>query len=150
EGEAVPTFRMVGPLNQPGGVTFAGGEIIVRRLSLTNPSLPERLTAVQGRFVLSEGGTMFDGVTGRLGGLDLQISGGITEGHDSVFQDFLIRVKGDAGNVAKLLPPHAIPSGAIDGLLNGAVVLTGPTLSPHVRGEVELTESMVSFPGVVE
>ncbi|MGH2551906.1 MAG: AsmA-like C-terminal region-containing protein, partial [Thermomicrobiales bacterium] len=33
---------------------------------------------------------------------------------------------------------------------NGAVVLTGPTLSPHVRGEVELTESVVSFPGLVE
>ena len=150
EGEAVPTFRMVGPLNQPGGVTFAGGEIIVRQVSLTNPSLPERLTAVQGRFVLSEGGTMFDGVTGRLGGLDLHISGGITGGSDSVFQDFLIRVKGDAGNVAKLLPPSTVPSGAIDGLVNGAVVLTGPTLSPHVRGEVELTESMVSFPGLVE
>ena len=24
EGNAAPTFRMVGPLNQPGGVTFAG------------------------------------------------------------------------------------------------------------------------------
>jgi len=150
EGDAVPTFRMVGPLNQPGGVTFAGGEIIVRQLSLTNPSLPERLTAVQGRFVLSEGGTMFDGVTGRLGDLDLQISGGITGSSDSVFQDFLIRVKGDAGHLVKLLPTQAIPAGAIDGLLNGAVVLSGPTRSPHVRGEVELTESMVSFPGLVE
>jgi uncharacterized protein involved in outer membrane biogenesis len=150
EGDAVPTFRMVGPLNQPGGVTFAGGEIIVRQLSLTNPSLPERLTAVQGRFVLSEGGTMFDGVTGRLGDLDLQISGGITGSSDSVFQDFLIRVKGDAGHLVKLLPTQAIPAGAIDGLINGAVVLTGPTRSPHVRGEVELTESMVSFPGLVE
>jgi hypothetical protein len=150
EGDAVPTFRMVGPLNQPGGVTFAGGEIIVRQLSLTNPSLPERLTAVQGRFVLSEGGTMFDGVTGRLGDLDLQISGGITGSSDSVFQDFLIRVKGDAGHLVKLLPTQAIPAGAIDGLINGAIVLTGPTRSPHVRGEVELTESMVSFPGLVE
>jgi uncharacterized protein involved in outer membrane biogenesis len=150
EGDAVPTFRMVGPLNQPGGVTFAGGEIIVRRVSLTNPSLPERLTALQGRFVLSEGGTTFDRVTGRLGDLDLQISGGITGGSDSAFQDFLIRVKGDAGNMAKLLPSHAVPAGAIDGLVNGAVVLTGPTLSPHVRGQVELTESMVSLPGLIE
>jgi len=151
EGDAVTTFRMVGPLNQqPGGVTFAGGEVIVRQVSLTSPSLPERLTAVQGRFVLSEGGTMFDGVTGRMGDLDLQISGGITGGSGSAFQDFLIRVKGDAGHMAKLLPSRAIPAGALDGLVNGAVVLTGPTLSPHVRGEVELTESVVSFPGLVE
>jgi hypothetical protein len=57
EGHAVPTFRMGGPLNEPGRVTFAGGEITVQGISLTNPSLPERLTTLQGRFVLSEGGT---------------------------------------------------------------------------------------------
>ena len=150
EGDAAPTFRMVGPLNQPGGVTFAGGEITVQHVSLTNPLLPERLTALQGRFVLSEGGTMFDQVTGHLGDLALQISGGITGGSGSAFQDFLIRVKGDAGHMAKLLPSQAIPAGTIDGLVNGAVVLTGPTLSPHVRGEVVLTESKVSLPGLVE
>jgi len=150
EGDAIATFRMVGPLNQPGGVTFAGGEIIVRQVSLTNPSLPERMTAVQGRFVLSEGGTMFDGVTGRLGDLNLQISGGITGGKVSAFQDFLIRVKGDAGHMAKLVPSHAIQAGTIDGIVNGAMVLTGPTLSPKIRGEVELTESTVSLPGLVE
>ena len=150
EGNASPTFRMVGPLNQPGGVTFAGGEITVQRVSLTHPSLPERLTALQGRFVLSDGGTQFDQVTGHLGDLALQISGGITGGSDSTFQDFLIRVKGDADHMAKLLPSKAIPAGMIDGVVNGAVVLTGPTLSPHIRGEVVLTESKVTLPSLVE
>ena len=93
---------------------------------------------------------MFDQVTGHLGDLALQISGGITGGRDSAFQDFLIRVKGDAGHMATLLPSQAIPAGMFEGLLNGAVVLTGPTLSPHVRGEVVLTESKVTLPGLVE
>jgi uncharacterized protein involved in outer membrane biogenesis len=150
EGNAAPTFRMVGPLDQPGGVTFAGGEITVQRVSLTHPSLPERVTALQGRFVLSDGGTLFDQVTGHLGDLALQISGGITGGSGSTFQDFLIRVNGDADHMAKLLPSKAIPAGMIDGLINGAVVLTGPTLSPHIRGEVVLTESTVTLPGLVE
>jgi uncharacterized protein involved in outer membrane biogenesis len=150
EGQAAPMFRMVGPLNQPGGVTFAGGEITVQHASLTNPLLPERLTALQGRFVLSEGGTMFDQVTGRLGDLDVQVSGGITGGSSSAFQDFLIRVKGDAGHMAKLLPSQAIPAGTIEGVLNGAVVLTGPTLSPQLRGEVVLTDSKVTLPGLIE
>ena len=150
EGNAAPTFRMVGPLNQPGGVTFAGGEITVQRVSLTNPLLPERVTALQGRFVLSDGGTLFDQVTGHLGDLALQISGGITGGSDSTFQDFQIRVNGDADHMAKLLPSKAIPAGVIDGLVNGAVVLTGPTVSPHVRGEVVLTESKVTLPGLAE
>ncbi|HSL02690.1 MAG TPA: AsmA-like C-terminal domain-containing protein [Nitrospiraceae bacterium] len=150
EGEAAPTFRMVGRLNQPGGVTFAGGEITVQHVSLTNPLLPERLTALQGRFVLSGGGTMFDQVTGRLGDLDLQISGGITGGSSSAFRDFLIRGKGDAEHMAKLLPSQAIPAGTFEGVVNGAVVLTGPTLSPHLRGEVILTESKATLPGLVE
>ncbi|RPH77605.1 MAG: AsmA family protein, partial [Nitrospiraceae bacterium] len=150
EGDAAPTFRMVGRLNQPGGVTFAGGEITVQHVSLTNPILPERLTGLQGRFVLSEGGTMFDQVTGRLGDLDLQVSGGITGGNGSAFQDFLIRGRGDADHMAKLLPSHAIPAGTFEGLANGALVLTGPTLSPHLRGEVVLTESKVTLPGLIE
>jgi len=150
EGDAAPTFRMVGLLNQPGGVTFAGGEIIVKSVSLTNPVLPERLTALGGRFVLSEGGTTFDQVTGRLGDLDLQVSGGITGGNGSAFKDLVIRGKGDADHMARLVPSHAIPAGTFEGLANGAVVLTGPTLSPHLRGEVVLTESKVTLPGLIE
>lgn len=147
EGQAAPAFRMVGPL---GDVTFAGGEITVQQVSLTNPLLPERLTGLQGRFVLSEGGTMFDQVAGHLGDLDLQISGGITGGRSSTFQDFLIRVKGDAGHMTKLMSLQAIPAGAIEGVINGAVVLTGPTISPQLRGDVVLTESKITLPGLVE
>ena len=99
---------------------------------------------------MSDGGTLFDQVTGHFGDLALQISGGITGGSGSTFQDFLIRVKGDADHMARLLPSKAIPAGTIDGLVNGAVVLTGPTLSPHIRGEVVLTESKVTLPGLVE
>ncbi len=150
EGMASPTFRLVGPLNQAGGVTFAGGEITVQHVGLTNPSLPERLTGLQGRFVLSDGGTQFDQVTGHVGDLAVHVNGGITGGSGGTFQDFLIRVNGDAGHMAKLLPSNAIPAETIDGLVNGAVVLTGPTLSPHVRGEVVLTESKVTLPGLVE
>ena len=150
EGMTSPTFRLVGPLNQPGGITFAGGEIIVRGVSLTNALLPERLTGLQGRFVLSDGGTKFDQVTGHFGDLALQVSGGITGGSASLFQDFLVRVKGDAGHMIRLLPANSVPAKTIEGLVSGAVVLTGPTLSPHVRGEVVLTESKVTLAGLVE
>ena len=150
EGVASPTFRLVGPLNQPGGITFAGGEITVRGVSLTNALLPERLTGLQGRFVLLDGETKFDQVTGYFGDLALQISGGITGGSASLFQDFLVRVKGDAGHMIRLLPANSVPAKTIEGLVSGALVLTGPVLSPHVRGEVVLTESKVTLVGLVE
>ena len=150
EGIAALTFRLVGPLDQPGGVTFAGGEITVQHVSLTHPSLPERLTELQGRFVLSDGGTQFDQVTGQFGDLALQINGGITGGSSSAFQDLLIRIKGDADHMVRLLPAQTIAAGTFEGVVDGAVVLTGPTLSPHLRGEVILTESKVTLPGMVE
>ena len=150
EGQAAPTFRMVGPLDQPGGVTFAGGEITAQQISLTNPSLPERLTALQGRFVLLDGETRFDQVRGHLGDLVVEVQGGMTGGSASAFQDLLVRVRGDAVHMTRLLPPKSIPDGAVDGIINGDVVLTGLTDAPRMRGDVILTEAKVSLPGMIE
>ena len=150
EGTALPTFRMVGPLNQPGGVTFAGGEIIARYISLTHPTLPERLTALQGKFVLADGGTRFEQVTGHLGDTVLQAQGGISGGPESVFQDFVIRAHGDAGHITGFVPSKVIPVGMFEGLLSAAVQLTGATTAPHVRGNLVLTDSKVVVPNAIE
>lgn len=150
EGSAAPIFRLVGPLNQPDGITFAGGEIKAQHVSLTNSFLPERLTGLQGRFVLAEGETQFDQVTGHLGDLTVQVQGGITGGTGSVFRDLLVSVSGDAVHMSHLLPAKAIPPGMIEGLANGAVALTGSTGAPHLRGELVLTDSKVTLPGMME
>jgi uncharacterized protein involved in outer membrane biogenesis len=147
EGTANPTFRLVGP---PDGVTFAGGEVTAQHVSLTTPLLPERLTAVQGRFVLSEGETQFDHVTGHLGDLTVQVQGGITGGSASAFRDLLVRVNGDVVHLAQLLPAKILPKGAVEGAANVGVALTGQATAPHVRGELVLTESRVTFSGMVE
>jgi hypothetical protein len=146
----LPTFRLVGPLNQPGGVTFAGGEIIARYISLTHQTLPERLTALQGKFVLADGGTRFEQVTGHLGDTVLQAQGGISGGPGSVFQDFVIRAQGDAGHITGFVPSKVIPVGMFEGLLSAAVELTGATTAPHVRGNLVLTGSKVVVPNAIE
>ncbi len=146
EGTANPIFRLVGPLNQPGGITFAGGEVTARHVSLTHPALPERLTAVQGRFVLAEGETHFDQVTGHLGDLTVQVQGGITGGSASAFRDLLVRITGDAVHMTQLLPTKVLPKGMVEGMANAGVALSGQTSAPHMRGEIGLTESKVSWP----
>ena len=150
EGFAAPTFRLVGPLDRPGAITFAGGEITAQYVSLSNANLPERLTGLQGRFVLAEGETQFDRVSGHLGDLTLQVQGGIVGGDVSQFRDLIVRISGDAVHMAQLLPANTIPPGTVAGVAVGTVLLTGPTTSPHLRGEVELTESKVSLPGMLE
>ena len=150
EGTALPTFRLVGPLNEPGGVTFAGGEITARYISLTHPSLPERLTALQGKFVLADGGTRFEQVTGHLGDTIVQVQGGLSGGAASVFQEFVIRANGDAGHIVRFVPSKAIPVGMFEGLLSGAVQLSGATTAPHVRGNLVLTDAKVVVPNAIE
>lgn len=147
EGMATPVFRLVGPLT---AVTFAGGEITAQHVNLSNAYLPERLTALQGRFVLAEGETQFDQVTAHLGDLTVQVQGGITGGTGSVFRDLAVRVTGDAVHMAQLLPTKALPPGTVEGLASTIVVVTGPTATPHLRGEVGLTESRVTIPNVLE
>ncbi|ALA59645.1 DUF3971 domain-containing protein [Nitrospira moscoviensis] len=150
EGMAQPTFRLVGPLNQPGGITFAGGEVTARYVSFTHAGLPERLTGMQGRFVLADGATQFDHVTGHLGDTAVQVEGTMTGGQAGTFQDFVVRTRGDAAQVSRLVPAAAIPPGMFEGLLSAAVLLTGPTATPHVKGVLVLDEAKAAWPGLVE
>ncbi len=150
EGMAQPTFRLVGPLNRPDDITFAGGEIVARYVSLNHPALPERLTGLQGRFVLAEGNTQFEQVSGHLGDTLIQVQGTMTGGVASTFQEVVVRAYGDAAHVARLMPGAALPAGILEGLLNTAVALTGPAETPHFRGTVVLDESKVTLPGWIE
>lgn len=150
EGMAQPTFRLVGPLNQPGGITFAGGDITARYVSFNHVSLPERLTGMQGRFVLADGATQFEQVTGHLGDTAVQVQGTMTGGPAGQFQDFIVRARGDAAQMLRVVPASAVPVGTFEGLLSAAVLLTGPTATPHVRGTVVLDESKAAWPGLVE
>jgi uncharacterized protein involved in outer membrane biogenesis len=147
EGMASPVFRLVGP---PNAITFAGGEVKAQHVNLTSSYLPERLTGLQGRFILAEGETQFDQVTGHLGDLLVQVQGGITGGTGSIFRDLAVRISGDAAHMANLVPAKAIPPGTMEGMASTIVVMTGASGAPHVRGELALTDSKLSFPGIME
>lgn len=148
EGTAQSTFRLVGPLKQSGGITFAGGEITVRQVSFTHVNLPERLTGMQGRFVLADGSTQFDQVTGHLGGTAVQVQGTITGGGTSQFQDFVIRTRGDAEQIRRLFRSTAVGQGTFEGMLSSTVAFSGSTAQPHIRGSVVLDDAKVALGAV--
>lgn len=150
EGMAQPTFRLVGPLNQPGSITFAGGEITAHSVSLTHSALPERLTGLQGRFMLTDGSTQFEQVTGDLGDVALQVHGVITGGDASVFQDLSVRARGDAAHMAVLVSAVAVPPGSIEGFVDATLTLSGSTAAPHLHGEVVFDESKLILPALGE
>ena len=143
EGTAQSTFRLVGPLNQSGGITFAGGEITARQVSLTHVNLPDRVSGMQGRFVLTDGSTQFDQVMGHLGGTAVQVQGAITGGTTSQFQDFVIRTRGDAAQLVRLFRSAGSERGMFEGQLSAEVALSGSTTRPQVRGFALFDEAKV-------
>ncbi|WHZ29471.1 MAG: hypothetical protein OJF51_004273 [Nitrospira sp.] len=150
EGTAQATFRLVGPLRQSGGITFAGGEITARQISLTHVNLPERLTGMQGRVVLADGSTQFDQVTGHLGGTSVQVQGTITGGGTNQFQDFVIRTRGDAAQMVGLFRSSAIEQSVFEGMLSSMVVFSGPTARPYIRGSVALDDAKISLGAIAK
>jgi hypothetical protein len=89
-------------------------------------------------------------VTGHLGDLLVQVQGGITGGTGSIFRDLAVRISGDAAHMANLVPAKAIPPGTMEGMASTIVVMTGASGAPHLRGELALTDSKLSFPGIME
>jgi len=139
EGTARPTFRLVGALTP-------GGEITVQSVSLTHSALPERLTGLQGRFILAEGSTQLEDVTGHLGDVAVQVHGTITGGSASVFHDVSVQARGDAAHLMSLVSGGAAPPGSFEGIIGAAVTLSGSAAAPHLRGTVVFDESMFILP----
>lgn len=150
EGMAFPTFRLVGPLNQPGGVTFVGGDVVARHISLTTPAFPERVTGLQGIFRFTQNGAQLDQVTGHVGDAQFQLQGTITGGTTSAFQDFLIRIRGDAAQMSHWFPAYAMSKDVVQGIVSATLTLSGSTATPHLRGDLVLTEARMAIPDLSE
>ena len=149
DGMTRPTFRLAGAMDQPGGIQFAGGEISAHSVGFNHPALPERVTGLQGRFILNAGATQFDQVTGRLGDAEIEVQGTMTGGETSRFQDFSVRVYGAVESIVRLIPMSTPPE-AFEGRAVATVSLSGRTVAPHLRGVLVLDESKVMFPGLGE
>ncbi len=143
EGTAEVIFRLVGPLDQAEKIVFEGGEITARQVSLSHVALPERLTGIQGRFILEGGSAQFEQVVGHLGNTALQVQGMITGGTTSLFQDFVISGRGDASQLERLFRSPAVGQGALEGTLSSTVVLSGSTSKPQIRGSFVFDEAKV-------
>lgn len=145
EGKVQATIRHVGPLMQSGGIAFAGGEITASQVSLTHVNWPQRLTGMQGRFVYADGSTQFDQITGQFGGSTVQVQGAITGGGTSRFQDFVVRMRGDAAQTIRLFHATALGQHAFEGTISSTVMLSGSTTRPHLRGSVVLDDAKVAI-----
>ncbi|MCP9446457.1 MAG: AsmA-like C-terminal domain-containing protein [Nitrospira sp.] len=149
EGVVEPTFRLAGSPARPDGVRFTGGEVLVRAVSFAHPALPERLTGLQGRFVLAGGVVRLEQISGHLGETLIEVQGTMTGGESSLLENFSIRAGGPAADMTRLLGGKASP-GSMEGRLVATAMLTGSASTPHLRGAVVFDQSKVAVPGLGE
>ncbi|MFO0768680.1 MAG: hypothetical protein U0231_18305 [Nitrospiraceae bacterium] len=151
EGQARPTFRLVGPARRFGGITFAEERSRPRRSAHQSVAAATAHRVLQGRIVFSQtGGAQFDQVTANLGDTQLQFNGMITGGTPSLFEDFVIRAKGNAAQLRQMVSAGTFPDDLLSGILAAKVQLSGPSGAPHVRGDINLNEAKLVLPSVGE
>lgn len=152
QGVAVPTFRLVGALNQPGGITFVGGEVEAENVSFDTPTLPGRVTGVQGRLKFSQAGTTCEEIIGHIGTSRFRVNGTVTAGRTGAFQDFTLYADGETTELVKYVPATAAStiSSFIHGPVSVGVTLSGPSETPHLRAQATLTEATLMIPWVGE
>lgn len=148
QGVAVPTFRLVGALNQPGGITFVGGEVQAQDVSFDTSAFPSRVTGVEGRLKFSQGGTTFEDIAGRVGTSRFRVNGTVTAGRAGAFEDFTIHVIGETTELVKFLPASA--SSTVSSFIRGPVAmslaLSGLSDTPHLRAQATLTDATLNLP----
>ncbi|MFO0773794.1 MAG: AsmA-like C-terminal domain-containing protein [Nitrospiraceae bacterium] len=152
QGVAVPTFRLVGGLNQPGGVTFVGGEVEAENVSFDTTALPGRVTGVQGRLKFSQAGTTCEDIIGHIGPSRFRLNGTVLSGRPGAFEDFTAYADGETTELVKFLPATA--AATVTSFVHGPValslVLSGAADRPQLRAQATLTDATVLVPGVGE
>ncbi|MCP9451605.1 MAG: AsmA-like C-terminal domain-containing protein [Nitrospira sp.] len=149
EGSVEQTFRLAGFLEQGDGLSFVGGEIVAHAVGLTHPSLPDRVTGLNGRFVLSSREVRLERVRGHLGETLVEVQGTMTAGESGALQDVLIEASGPAAELVHALAGKS-PGDAVEGRLVARAKLFGAATAPHLRGVVVFDQAKVMVPWLGE
>ncbi len=150
EGRADVAFRITGALNQPDGLSFDAADITIQSGTFRSPALPEAVTNLSGRVVYSKTAVELDRVGGQIGLTQFQIHGAIATGSPAQFRGFSVWARTDTRQVLSLLPDDAAAKTALQGPIGVALSLDGPLETPQVKAVVELDETAISVPNVLQ
>jgi hypothetical protein len=149
-GDTEIALRLAGPLNEEPGLRFGGAEIMARNVGFRSPAVPDPIANLNGTLVFSRTEVLFENLTGRIGRTQFEVQGAMTIGPGSVFRGMTVRAKADVPQLVKLFPAGMLPGPALSGSMGIAAAITGPVRTPRVKAVLELEETKLSFPGIVE
>jgi len=149
-GDAQVTLRLAGPLREEEGLRFGGAEIMTLNVGFRSPAMKDPVANLNGRLTFSPTEVQFNNLTGRVGRTQFEIQGAMTMGAGSMFRGLTVRAKADVPQLVRLFPAGMLGDSALQGSMGIAAAITGPLRTPRVKAVLELQDTRLSFPGIVE
>ncbi len=146
QGITAVSFRMSGPLNQPEKIAYTRAEFEPRDVSFRSALLPERVTGLNGRLIISDKGGEFDKFSGWISQSLVQLQGRIVPDEKNVFQEFTITTRAGAMDLVRLLPLEKPPKNAPSGTVGGVIALSGPLTAPRYKVLADLNDAEFTMP----
>lgn len=146
QGSTAVAFRMSGPLNHPEQIAYVRAEFEPRDVSFRSALLPEPVTGLNGRLVISEKGSEFDKFSGWISQSLVQLQGRILPDEKNAFQEFTITTRAGAMDLVRLLPIEEPQTDPPLGTVGGVVGLSGPLTAPRYKALVDLHDTGFSLP----
>ena len=150
DGQAEVAFRITGMLNQPDTLSFDTADMTIHDGKFRSPALPDLVTNLSGRLVYSKTAVELDRIGGQLGQTQFQVHGAIATGSPAQYQGFSVWARTDTRQVLSFLPDEAAAKTALQGPIGVALSLAGPLETPQVKGVVELDETVISIPNILQ
>jgi uncharacterized protein involved in outer membrane biogenesis len=150
KGEGQVTYQLAGPLHEPDGVKFLGGEFVFREAEFQSPLAGDRITAVSGRLIGEAQRTRFERFTGRVGAFQFELQGAITKDNLPAFEGVTVGFKGEAEPLIRFLTGGTVRETGIRGALELRTKVSGAVERPRFSGVADLQEAALSLPGYLE
>lgn len=150
QGEAVLTLRLAGAPNSEEGLRFVSGDLEGRGLAFRTPRLEDPVEQVTGRLQFSPGGFTFHEVQGRLGPHHVQVDGVVMTDGEPTYEDFVVKVRGEAASLARFLPEGMVKPAELAGTVDGVVALAGPAKTPAIKARLDLKDAGIHTGGLVQ
>ncbi len=141
KGDMQVTFRLKGPLKEPEKIAYVGAEFSPIDVGFHTSLLPQPISGLKGRLVLSEQGAHFESLRGWFGPTPFSLQGNIKGTTVKTFENFTITARPDSKELLNLFPLGSSKQARSHGTVDAIVSLTGSVETPKFKGSVDLTNT---------
>ena len=149
-GKGLLTVRLAGPLNTPQGIIFQSAEYHPEQITIQLPGVPDPLTRIEGRLVLSQEDLRFENVRGLYGQSDFHIEGKMKFEEELYLEE--VRIQGHfSDNDLFGLFPNQVSSAQkmISGEADYIIIVNGNLHDHTMRGRMALQGMEILLPGIL-